>query len=288
MKKIITLFLLILSLSVKANPINLIVGFPPGGSFDTLARKFATYAEKELKTNIIVSNVPGASTSIALSKLDTGAPNTLMLTGSVHHTVLHSANTPLDKYKYIGVFGESYLYLAVSKKQGLSCKDFTDKNNKFFIGTAEPSTSSNIAGLMIVNRNFNLTEVPYRGVPLQTSDLLSNRIQMSILVSLGSNRSDYTIIANTSANMLNGFPSWNDCLGVEEILRNQFMLIAKSESSDELANKINQIVIAFVKDTDTMSYFKENGIVGREADINQVKKLVNAENKLWNRYEYRR
>lgn len=279
MKNMLASLLLALSFAANANTTNLIVGFPPGGSFDTLARRFANYAEKELGNNIVVHNVVGAGTVVALSRLDSSESNTIMVTGSAHYAALQTSNTLLNKYRYIGIFGESYLYLAVAKKYGLTCEDFKNKNNKFFVGTAGPGTSSSTAGVMITDKLKNITEVPYRGVPLQTTDLLNNQIQMSILVSLGSNRPDYTIIANTSTKSLDGFPSWNECLGIEGMIRNQFMVIGKSDATDEYVNKINSIVNKFVKDPDTIKYFKDNGIVPREADTELVKKLVEFENR---------
>src|SRR5690606_1406341 len=51
--------------SFPAKPINLIVGFPPGGGADILARTIAPRLEAELGTSVIIDNKPGASGIIA-------------------------------------------------------------------------------------------------------------------------------------------------------------------------------------------------------------------------------
>ncbi len=51
-----------------SKPITLIVPFPPGGSTDVAARTMAVYIGKYLKTNVIISNMPGAGGVIGYTK----------------------------------------------------------------------------------------------------------------------------------------------------------------------------------------------------------------------------
>jgi tripartite-type tricarboxylate transporter receptor subunit TctC len=282
MKRALLSLLFFISLTANAN-VNLLVGFPAGGGFDILARKFSIFAEKELNTNIVITNILGAGGAIALTKLDNSDSNTLMLTGSVHHTLLISSNTPVEKYKYPGIFGESYFYIATSKKHGLTCESLREKSSKFFIGTNGPGTATNAGASMIINKNPGFTDVPYKGAPMQLTDLLSNQIQLAFLSSLVLNRPDLNIIANTSPKALDGTPSWGECLGVDDTLRNQYMIVTTANSSDEYVTKINQIINKFTKDPETLKYFKESGIIAREADIDRVKKLVITEHKAWSK-----
>ncbi|WP_420224205.1 Bug family tripartite tricarboxylate transporter substrate binding protein [Pigmentiphaga litoralis] len=48
-----------------ADPVRLVVAFPPGGPADSLARVLAKQLDSELKTNVIVENKPGANGAIA-------------------------------------------------------------------------------------------------------------------------------------------------------------------------------------------------------------------------------
>lgn len=56
-------------------PIELVVGFAPGGGTDLTARALAVYLEKELGTTVVVQNKPGASSAIALSYVARAKPD---------------------------------------------------------------------------------------------------------------------------------------------------------------------------------------------------------------------
>jgi tripartite-type tricarboxylate transporter receptor subunit TctC len=50
-------------------PLRLVVGFPPGGSGDFLARIVADELPRELGQSVVVDNKPGAGSTIAAEKL---------------------------------------------------------------------------------------------------------------------------------------------------------------------------------------------------------------------------
>ena len=55
-------------------PIRMVVGFPPGGGIDQLARILAEGMSSQLGQNIVVDNKPGAGTAIASAEI-MRAPN---------------------------------------------------------------------------------------------------------------------------------------------------------------------------------------------------------------------
>jgi tripartite-type tricarboxylate transporter receptor subunit TctC len=58
-------------------PLRIVVGFPPGGSADTLARALAERMAVELKRSVIVENKPGAAARLAVNDLKRAAPDGL-------------------------------------------------------------------------------------------------------------------------------------------------------------------------------------------------------------------
>lgn len=70
-----------------ANPLRLVVGFPPGGALDTLARALAEQLRLGGEDQVIVENRPGASTRISIEHVKRSPPN--------GKTVLLSSNAPL-------------------------------------------------------------------------------------------------------------------------------------------------------------------------------------------------
>lgn len=70
-----------------AGPLRLVVGFPPGGALDMLARAVAEQLRAGGEEQVLVENKPGASTRISIDYVRIAAPN--------GRTVLLSSNAPL-------------------------------------------------------------------------------------------------------------------------------------------------------------------------------------------------
>ena len=75
------------ALAAGANPLRLVVGFPPGGALDTLARALAEQLRAGGEEQVLVENKPGAATRISIEYAKKSAPN--------GRTVLLSSNAPL-------------------------------------------------------------------------------------------------------------------------------------------------------------------------------------------------
>lgn len=61
--------------TTPAAPIRLIVGFPPGGALDTLARAVAEQMSVSLQEPVLVENRPGASTRISIEAVKNSRPD---------------------------------------------------------------------------------------------------------------------------------------------------------------------------------------------------------------------
>lgn len=73
--------------AANGNPLRLVVGFPPGGALDTLARALAEQLRAAGEEQVLVENRPGASSRISIEHVKRSAPN--------GRTVLLSSNAPL-------------------------------------------------------------------------------------------------------------------------------------------------------------------------------------------------
>jgi len=65
-------------------PIRLVIGFPPGGALDNLARSLAEDLRTTLKEPVLVENRPGASTRISIEAVKTARPDgrTILIGGT--------------------------------------------------------------------------------------------------------------------------------------------------------------------------------------------------------------
>jgi tripartite-type tricarboxylate transporter receptor subunit TctC len=99
-RPIVALFALAVSLAPSyaaaqadfpVRPVRLMVGFPPGGSTDVLARTLAHESRKLLGQEVLVINKPGATGSIAANEVAAAAPDgyTIGITPSTTLTLAH-------------------------------------------------------------------------------------------------------------------------------------------------------------------------------------------------------
>ncbi len=88
-------------------PIELVVGFAPGGGTDLTARALAVFLEKELGATVVVQNKPGASSAIALAYVARAKPDgyTLAMTNMPGLVSL-----PIERKPGFG--GDDFTYLA--------------------------------------------------------------------------------------------------------------------------------------------------------------------------------
>ncbi len=70
-------------------PLRLVVGFPPGGSGDFLARIIAEELTREIGQPVVVDNKPGAGSNIAAEHVARAAPDghTILLAGNFSHAI---------------------------------------------------------------------------------------------------------------------------------------------------------------------------------------------------------
>src|SRR6266704_6423256 len=75
--------------SYPDRPLRLVVGFPPGGSGDFLARIIADELTREIGQPVVVDNKPGAGSNIAAEHVARAAPDgyTILLAGNFTHAI---------------------------------------------------------------------------------------------------------------------------------------------------------------------------------------------------------
>ncbi|OWT73857.1 hypothetical protein CEY04_10625 [Achromobacter sp. HZ28] len=86
--------------SHAAQPVRLVVAFPPGGPADTLARVLAKELADELKDSVIVENKPGANGAIAITYVMRGpADGSVLFLSSAGAIAINPALYPSLPYK---------------------------------------------------------------------------------------------------------------------------------------------------------------------------------------------
>lgn len=170
--------------------ITLVVGYPPGGTADILARVVGQKLSEKLKQPVIVENRPGASGMIGARHLQglpadgyslLVAPMTHVTNSSLYKTVPYD---PLDDFTPITMLAASPLVLVVSNS--FSARNVQElitatraNPGKFNCGSAGNGTSQHLAcALFGAAANLDIRHVPYKGNAASLTDVMGGTIEM--------------------------------------------------------------------------------------------------------------
>ncbi len=169
-------------------PIRLVVGFPPGGTTDVMARVVAAPLQKALGQPVIVDNKPGASGNLAVSEVGKAPADgyTLMVapisvqTANPH--LFKPALNPERDLQPVASLGYAQLYLVARKD--LPAKNVAElvklakaQPGKLSYGSGGPGTQMHlVAELFKQQAGVDAVHVPYRGAAPALQDLLAGQI----------------------------------------------------------------------------------------------------------------
>src|SRR2546422_222280 len=157
-------------------PLRLVVGFPPGGSGDFLARIIADELTREIGQPVVVDNKPGAGSNIAAEHVARAASDgyTILLAGNFTHAINpwlyknlswdpHRDFTPITEVALMSII------VCVTPERGIhSMKELIAKvksePGKWFYASPGNGTSQHLAGAEL-NRlaGTDMQHVPFRG-----------------------------------------------------------------------------------------------------------------------------
>ncbi len=174
-------------------PIRILVGFPPGGGTDAIARVLADKLKDELDAPIIVENRPGAGGQIAAQALKAAAPDGTTLFISHDHTIsilpLVLKNPGFEPAKdFAAVAGFATFVNALALSSGTPAKHFNDwvgwvkaQGGKSAVGIPAPASVPEFLVKVLGERfRLDLAALPYRGSAPMMADMLGNQIPAGV------------------------------------------------------------------------------------------------------------
>ena len=138
----------------SSKTVRILVGFPPGGGTDAIARTLAEKLKDELGTSVVVENRPGAGGQIAAHALKSAAPDGTTFFISHDHTIsilpLVMKNPGFDPAKdFVPVAGFATFVNALALSAGTPAKNFNDyvawvksQGGKNAIGIPAPASTA--------------------------------------------------------------------------------------------------------------------------------------------------
>src|SRR6516165_6232971 len=177
-----------------ARPIRLVVPFPPGGAFDTLARPWVEQVKPLLGT-VIIENIDGGGSSLGAAAVARARPDgyTILLGGTLPHIneALFKSRPLYDPVKDLDpIAGLAVIALALAVHPSVPAQ-----NLKEFVAYAKTyagKLSYGHPGVGSLNQltgeKFKLlvglpelTQVPYRGAGPVMADLISGQVVMGVV-----------------------------------------------------------------------------------------------------------
>ena len=178
----------------QTGTIKLLVGFPPGGGTDAMARILAEKLKDQLGSPVIVENRAGAGGQIAAQALKTAPADGTTYFLSHDHTIsilpLVVKNPGFDSDKdFVAVAGFATFVNALAVSGGTPAKTMSEYvawlrsqgGGKGTVGVPAPASVPEFLVKLIGEKyKLDLQAVPYRGSAPMMADMLGNQINAGV------------------------------------------------------------------------------------------------------------
>jgi tripartite-type tricarboxylate transporter receptor subunit TctC len=174
-----------------SRPVRIVIGFPPGGGIDILARLMAPKMSERLGQAVIVDNRPGANGQIATQVAAQSEPDghTILFgtTGNLAiNQVLYAgrpgANVERDFTPLSQVASLGFVLVVGPSMPAKSLKELLDiareRPGQVFFGSSGNGGVPHLCGeLLNLQASIHTVHVPYRGSAPAFTDLISGQVQ---------------------------------------------------------------------------------------------------------------
>jgi tripartite-type tricarboxylate transporter receptor subunit TctC len=173
-----------------SKPIRFLVGFPPGGGNDLVARMAGQKLSERFGRPVVIDNRPGAGGNLAAELVAKAPPDgysILMISASHPIQGLLKKNLPYDPIRDFSGIAQLVAYRSVlvvnPGLQATSVRDLVAlakaKPGTLNFASAGNGSASHLTGeLFKVAAGVNLTHVPYKGTGQAITDLMGGRVQV--------------------------------------------------------------------------------------------------------------
>ncbi|WP_151447156.1 Bug family tripartite tricarboxylate transporter substrate binding protein [Lacisediminimonas profundi] len=279
-------------------PVKFIVGYPPGGGTDVLARVLANELATKWSQQVVVENKAGAGGMIAAQQIVNAGPDGHSL------LVAYTPEVSLNKLVYkqmpydpqadlqpIALATSAPLYLVAGPKSKVTSwaqlLDLKKTQAQLSFGSPGIGGQQHLAGeLLKIQTAMNLTHVPYRGTSQAVADLLGGQIDLLFATApsiIGHIRAGtlkpLLVTANVRDGMLPDVPSAKE-LGLKDFeISNWFGVFGPKAMNPQLVEKISADVATALADKAVAKKLGDQGLAVTYLTPDKLRAFVVAEMK---------
>jgi tripartite-type tricarboxylate transporter receptor subunit TctC len=260
-------------------PIRWLVGYPPGGGTDVLARLLAAGMSTRLGVPIVVENRPGAATNLAAEAAANAAPDgTTVFTAGNETTVFNPAlyrRLPFDPdngLRPLGLMARFHLVLCTKPGGAATPAAFLEaaraRAGRMDYGSPGIGSPHHLATERLAREiGVTLNHVPYRGMAPVMTDLLNGTVEAAVLdmaagaEMIRSRRVQPLVLL--SAERLPGLdlPTVDQAFGLRGFAAHAWQgLTAPGRTPDAIADRLSAELAATVADAAVQARMREIGL----------------------------
>jgi tripartite-type tricarboxylate transporter receptor subunit TctC len=258
-------------------PVRVLVGFPPGGGTDIMARVLAPQLSQSLGQPFVVENRPGATTNIASDMVAKSPPDgyTLLFTTSALaiNMSLYKNLTfdALRDFAPVSVFAESPNLLVAHSSAGASVKELLAqakaKPGAMNYSSAGAGTSQHLAGELFKARTgVNIAHIPYKGTAASLTAVIAGEVHFTfanVPAILGHVRSGrvraLAVLAPKRSELMPDVPTMEEAGVKDVIVPVWYALLAPAGTPREIVKVLNDATVRAARDPGLKQKMVEQG-----------------------------
>ncbi len=260
-----------------SRPVRMLVGFPPGGGTDILARVLAPRLSETLGQQFVVENRPGATTNIASDLVARSAPDghtllfttsSLAINASLYKNLTYDA---LRDFAPISVFAESPNLLVAHQSAGANVQELLAqaraKPGAMNYSSAGSGTSQHLAGELFKARTSTfIVHIPYKGTAASLTAVIAGEVHFSfanVPAILGHVRSGrlraLAVLSPHRSGLMPDVPTMKEA-GVDDVVVPVwYALLAPAATPREIVRLLNEATVRAARAPDLRQKLVEQG-----------------------------
>jgi tripartite-type tricarboxylate transporter receptor subunit TctC len=281
-------------------PVRMIVGFPPGGATDLVARMLQPKMSTALGKQVVIDNRPGANGVISNELIARADPDGHTIGfGHIGTLVISPAiqKVPYDVYKDFSPIGLVVsLQNIIVVNPSLAAKNLNDylaaaKGKGMLFGSSGSGSPGHLAAVLLesmAGSGVKLTHVPYKGGGPMITDTIAGHVPSAFaVISTGvphvrsGKLRAIAVTGEKRAQALPDVPTVAEAGVKGYAATNWYGMLAPAKTPPATINRLNRELNTALASPDVAAPLKDNGIDAAPTTPAEFTRFIQAEEKKW-------